>query len=86
MSYTGLKNINTILMVAVDIVYSAVKNMNELLCLYPEFGNKKKNSYKYVYYQLSRIVKHIFNNTKLNKRCPHKGEYYDKLQLRVKFT
>ena len=85
MSYVGLKNLNTILMVAVDIIYSAIKHVDELLYLYPEFGNAKRHSYKYVYYKLSRIMKHIFSNTKLNKIIPHKGEYHDKLQLRVKF-
>lgn len=35
MSYVGLKNINTILMVAVDIIYSAIKYIDELLYLYP---------------------------------------------------
>lgn len=85
MSYVGLKNLNTILMVAVDIIYSAIKHIDELLYLYPEFGNMKKQRYKYVYYRLSRVIKHIFSNTKLNKIIPHKGEYHDKLQLRVIF-
>ncbi len=41
MSYVGLKNLNTILMVAVDIIYSAIKYIDELLYLYSEFGNLK---------------------------------------------
>ena len=86
MSYAGLKNLNTILMVAVDIIYSAIKYIDELLYLYPEFGHLKEQTYKYVYYKLSRVIKHIFSNTKMNKIIPCKGEYHDKLQLRVKFS
>lgn len=86
MSYVGLKNLNTILIVAVDIIYSAIKYIDELLYLYPEYGDIKEQTYKYVYYKLSRVIKHIFSNTKLNKIIPYKGEYHDKLQLRVKFS
>lgn len=85
MSYVGLKNINVILMVAVDIVYSTIKYLEELLYQFPEFGSTNYKNHTYVYYKLSRIIKHIFNNTKLNKIIPHKGEYHDKLQLRINF-
>ncbi len=85
MSDVGLKNINVILMVAVDIVYSTIKYLEELLYQFPEFGSTNYKNHTYVYYKLSRIIKHIFNNTKLNKIIPHKGEYHDKLQLRINF-
>ncbi len=86
MSYIGLKNINTILMVAVDIVYSSISYIDDLLYQYPEFGSLKNIKHSYVYYKLSRIIKHIFSNSKLKKMVPHKGEYHDKLQLRINFT
>ena len=89
MSYVGLKNLNTILMIAIDIVYDAIEYIDELFYLYPEFVGKKKNinyNYVYVYYKLSRIVKYIFSNTRINKCVPYKGQYHDKLQLRINFS
>ncbi len=86
MSYIGLKNLNTILMIAIDLVYDAIEYIDELIYLYPEFVGKKKRSYEYVYYKLSRIVKYIFSNVSINKYVPHKGEYHDKLQLRINFS
>lgn len=86
MSYIGLKNLNTILMIAIDIVYDAIEYIDELIYLYPEFVGKKKRSYEYVYYKLCRIVKYIFSNVSINKYVPHKGEYHDKLQLRINFS
>lgn len=86
MSYAGLKNINSLLMIAVDIIYSSIKYIDELLHLFPEFGEIKKKDLKFIYYRLGRVINHIFNNTKLNKLIPHKGEYHDKLQLRINFS
>ena len=86
MSYVGLKNLNTILMIAIYIVYDAIEYIDELFYLYPEFVGKKKINYKYVYYKLSRIVKYIFSNVRINKYMPYKGDYHDKLQLRINFS
>ena len=47
-------------MIAIDLVYDDIEYIDELIYLYPEFVGKKKRSYEYVYYKLSRIVKYIF--------------------------
>jgi hypothetical protein len=86
MSYIGLKNLNTILMIAIDLVYDAIEYIDELMYLYPEFVGKKKRSYEYVYYKLSRIVKYIFSNLRIYRHMPYKGDYHDKLQLRINFS
>lgn len=86
MSYVGLRNLNTIFLIAIDIIYSSIKYTEELLNIYPEYGKIKKKTLKFVYYRLGRILNYIFSNTKLNKITPHKGEYHDKMQLRIKFT
>ena len=86
MSYIGLKNLNTILMIAIDLVYDAIEYIDELIYLYPEFAGKKKRSYEYVYYKLSRIVKYIFSNLRIIKKTLYKGDYHDKLQLRINFS
>lgn len=86
MSYIGLKNLNTLLMIAIDLVYDAIEYIDELIYLYPEFIGKKKLNYEYVYYKLSRIVKYIFSNLRINKYVPYKGEFHDKLQLRINFS
>lgn len=86
MPYIWLKNLNKILMIAIDLVYDAIEYVDKLMYLYPEFVGKKKRSYEYVYYKLIRIVKYIFSNVRINKYVPYKGDYHDKLQLRINFS
>lgn len=73
-------------MIAIDLVYDAIEYVDKLMYLYPEFVGKKKRSYEYVYYKLIRIVKYIFSNVRINKYVPYKGDYHDKLQLRINFS
>lgn len=89
MSYTGLKNLNSILMIAIDIVYSSIVYYDELAVNFPEFGKKEKKKklqkMKFIYYHLSNIIKHIFYSYKFKKKRVVKENYGNQLQLLIQF-
>jgi len=86
-SYTRLKNMNQLLLLAMCFLYSLKKFALQYLAVFPAIMQYKKSFrkhiYVFIYYRLSRLVEICFSSvTRLNIQ-PHKGKWHEQQQLLI---
>lgn len=88
-SYTRLKNMNQLLLIAMCYLYSLKKFVNVLLEAFPSImknSNKRwKKVYDFVYYKLSALLQSCFMHIKRYDLCPYAGKWHDQNQLQIPF-
>ncbi len=89
LSYTGLKNLNTILWIVISFLYSLKEISLQLAEAFPELLLDKKNKldilYGFVYYRLFKLTKKIFSGFLKYKKNVFKQSNYEKYQLKISF-
>ena len=88
MSYKGLQNLNAILMLVVQFLYSTENIFEELAVICPEYISKKllKNKKKrFIYYSLFNAVQYLFRQRQTYNKRKRKRREVDDLQMCVSF-
>lgn len=89
MSYTGLKNLNVLLWLALAFLYSLKKDIIKFAASFPRIIEPEKGlrffCESFVYYRLAHATKELFRGWMRYDTGPYRGRYHDLLQLRVTF-
>ena len=88
-SYSRLRNMNLILLIALSFLYSLKRFVEHFAVAFPnifKYSNTTMDKiYRFVYYKLSNLVRTCFASVTRYKICPYKGRNTDSMQLKLPF-
>jgi len=86
-SYTGLKNLNMLMWVALYFIYSIKKYIIKIAQAFPKlicFTTKDwKRLFEFAYYRLSQFLSLCFLGVRFYDKSPYKGKWTEKQQLTI---
>lgn len=86
-SYTGLKNLNMLMWVALYFIYSAKRYIIKIALVFPKFFCFTKNDWKklmeFSYYRLAQVLSRCFLAIRFYDNSLYKGKWTDDQQLKI---